>query len=637
MRRLVRSAAGAVGGFVGHRTAVHSASTDGGSNLRFNVGARVEALTNLGWLDGTVTEAGDQYRIRLDAGATVQLPSNTPEEALREHTGWGEPAEASAELVAWMGRFDNTLMRDLECGADVERPQNEPRRVGGHWLPVQPLPLKSPLRMVSVSSSCADLVGLAPETASDPAFLEVMAGSWKPDGATYWAANYGCSVNGLPTPEQRGDGRAMSIGEIVCPDGVRRELQLKGTGATPFCRGFEGRAVLRSSVRELLASEGMHALGVPTTRALSLVASDSPVLRRWHTTRLSQAQGNHNPEGTVLERAAVLCRVSPSFLRFATVELFWVRGDFDRMRAVLDHAIAREFAELSSVSDDCERYARLFEKVVVANAELVAEWLRVGYVQGNMNSDNMTLGGRTLDYGPFGFLDVYDASYHPWTGGPQYCYNMQPVAMQKNLKCLAEGFAGLLDHLGGSTELRKRVRHAADEAFSDAFGKAHHDNCRRKIGLQTYDTAGRQLFSQFQHLCHQSPTDFFIAFRALSRFPVEADDIISALEPAWYQGAPQGDLRRQWLEWGREYAAQIGREKFDERVSVMDSANPKWVPRGWMLTEAAESAQDGDDSAVEDALSALRHPYSDQPDRDQRWAGRAPPWAVGAPGVSTMS
>ena len=384
------------------------------------------------------------------------------------------PRTALGSLSDLIGRVDNSLKRDLTADGDNEEsyPNQESRESYGHYVEVAPAKLPDP-SLVATSAAFLATLGLDPAVTATPEFARFFSGdaSAAASAPRWWATPYAVSVFGTPIlapdPFGRGnaygDGRALSLGEVVSPAGERWELQLKGCGTTPFSRGGDGRAVLRSSVREFVVSEAMAALGVPTSRALSLIQSDSATIpRAWYADD-DIGRPDHPPDTMIRERLAITCRAAPSFIRVGHFELHSRRAaaaqaakddgaDADAalgggkdgaigaqaaasswLRALFDHAARREFAsEVDASAPIGAQAASMLRAFARRQAELTAHWLRVGYVQGNMNSDNCLLSGRTLDYGPFGFVEAYEPLWSPFTSDAErkFGFERQPLAAQ---------------------------------------------------------------------------------------------------------------------------------------------------------------------------------------------------------------
>jgi len=553
------------------------------------------------------------------------------------------------ELEAFAKNCDNSLVRDLiEEGpvADVRRP----REVKGcHFTRVEPEPVPSPY-LIAASPSCAELLGLDPKETSTAEFLNVFSGNHLLPGLTGWATVYGCHCGGQWFG-QLGDGRAMSIGEAIHPKtGHRHEMQLKGCGRTPYSRQFDGRAVVRSSIREFLASEAMGSLGVPTTRALCVLGHEEKIQRAWYpeSKEKSEFAGRpHPPQMLKVEPGAVLCRVAPSFIRFAQLELFWKRDDPENFFKLADHAIAREYPWIKEKVEKkeitrVEGYVELLKETAKGQALLIAEWLRVGYVQGNMNSDNTLVGGRTLDYGPFGFMEKFDPSWSPFTSDPakNFGFLNQPRAALVNVIVHAQGMKAMLSRLiadegqDAKDKLDADIQDAVD-GFGVAF-KAHHEtNCRKKLGLRKHDPS---LWSELLSLMGASDVDFTLFFRHLAQASVASDpnEALKTLADAFYEKPDQD----KWKIWMARYMGIVKEEGRDakERVAEMNSVNPKYILRNWMATLAYEAAEEKKDySMVAELLTLLSRPYDDQPDAEKKWSRLTPEWARGHPGVAFMS
>ena len=331
-------------------------------------------------------------------------------------------------------RFDNAFVRELP--GDPEQGPRLRQVDGALYSRVDPTPVAAP-RLLAHSAEMAATLGFSATDVAAPEFAELFGGNALLDGMQPYAANYGGHQFGN-WAGQLGDGRAISLGEVINAAGERWELQLKGAGLTPYSRGADGRAVLRSSVREFLCSEAMHHLGVPTTRALCLVDTGEAVLRDMFY------DGHAAPEP-----GAIVCRVAPSFIRFGNFELPTSRGDVALLRQLVDFTIRRDFPELGGEGEAL--YAAWFAQVCERTARMVAHWMRVGFVHGVMNTDNMSILGLTIDYGPYGWVDNYDPDWTPNTTDAQrrrYRFGQQPNVAWWNLSCLAGALAPLFDGSG---------------------------------------------------------------------------------------------------------------------------------------------------------------------------------------------
>ncbi len=487
----------------------------------------------------------------------------------------------------------------------------------GTFLGAQPFP--DP-HWIATSADCAALLGLPPDwaTRDDGAALAAFTGqaTWpgmQPHATVYSGHQFGVWAG------QLGDGRALSLGELAVPGGGHLELQLKGAGRTPYSRMGDGRAVLRSSIREFLCSEAMAALGVPTTRALCVAGSALPVRRE------------------TLETAAIVTRVAPSFLRFGHFEHFAHHGQPERLRALVDFTIATYFPECldpAAFGDPALRtplHAWLAE-VVRRTARTVAHWMAVGFEHGVMNTDNLSILGLTIDYGPFGFLDAYDPGWicnHSDTQG-RYAFGRQPNVAWWNLHALAHALRGLCDD--PDAELPPLL-----DRFSDDFTHAWAGHLRAKFGLVAQEDADQDLLNDFMALLAAGRVDYTIAFRRLSAFARDAGsgtgtgtgtgDVDPAATPALVR-----DLFIDIpgiLAWGARYAQRLQREPRGdaERRAAMDAANPKYILRNHLAQQAIDAAQQGDFSEVQRLHELLRRPYDDQP-AFQRYADFPPDWAA---------
>ena len=504
--------------------------------------------------------------------------------------------------------------------------RNVPRGVpGASYSLVAPTPVKAP-SLVAWSDAMGERLGLArPPLGPGPA-AEVLSGNRQVPGMRPYAARYGGHQFGQ-WADQLGDGRAITLGEVTAPDGQPWELQLKGAGRTPYSRHADGRAVLRSSVREFLCSEAMHFLGIPTTRALSLVATGEPVVRDMFY--------DGRPDA---EPGAIVCRVAPSFVRFGSFEMHATHGEIDILRRLADYVITTHFPELGAPSS--ATYLALFEEVCRRTAMLAAHWTRVGFVHGVLNTDNMSILGLTIDYGPYGWLEGYDPAWTPNTtdaGTRRYRYGQQPNVALWNLARLGEALSPLIE--------TPDDLHRGLEIYRETFDTGYGDMLRDKIGLDSVDMTGEDplLVGLFQCL-EAAETDMTIFFRGLANVPVDderaGDDAwLDPIRDALYDEAVlQGPHRAIVLDWLRTYGARVraeGRPR-DARVGRMQRANPKYVLRNYLAQLAIDAAAEGDVSVIERLLRVLSRPYDDQPGEDDL-ARRRPEWARNRAGCSMLS
>ncbi len=459
-------------------------------------------------------------------------------------------------------------------------------------------PLADPY-LVGYSPAAAELIGLDPAQTRRPEFVAAFAGNRPLPGADPLAAVYAGHQFGVYVP-QLGDGRALLLGGVAGADGRVWELQLKGSGRTPYSRMGDGRAVLRSSIREFLGSEAMHGLGIPTTRALAVVGADEPVFRE------------------TVESAAVVTRLAPSFVRFGSFEFFYWRGRHDDLRVLADYVID---AFLPACRDARHPCLALLEDVARRTARLIAHWQGVGFCHGVMNSDNMSILGLTIDYGPFQFIDGFSAAHvcnHSDTQG-RYAYNMQPQIGEWNLYCLGQS----LIPLTGDVEATR----AALAVYKDEFTRAMEDLFRAKLGLAAAEAGDDDLIERLIVLLDQSRVDWTIFWRALARLRADA-------------GAPQDDapLRDMFVDrtafdaWAAGYRLRLRREaSLDaERAARMNRVNPKYVLRNHLVEIAIRNAR-GDDGRrdygeIARLLRCLQRPFDEQPEFES-YAAPPPEWA----------
>lgn len=515
---------------------------------------------------------------------------------------------------------DYSLMDNLRADPDSTRDGNDhhPRQVfSGHFVPVTPTPLEAP-EYVSHSSSFFAELGFSDELALDESFQQVFSGDLSavldPMRSFGWATGYALSIYGTEYTHQcpfrtgngYGDGRAISIFEGLV-NGKRWEMQLKGGGPTPYCRGADGRAVLRSSVREFLAQEYMHALGVPTSRSLTLYVSQTETVSRpWY----SQNSKSFDPDILVDNPVAISTRVAPSFLRVGQLELFARRARsnahpkaLEELRMIVAHLIEREY--LSEIDQSLHFAAQIVELAKILSerlTSLIANWLRVGYCQGNFNSDNCPAGGYTLDYGPFGFCEIFDTEFQPWTGGGEhFAFFNQPLAAEANYQMFWAAVRPLLAEDADALELLDNVR----QGFAETMQQQLQTMWAAKLGLAEFNP---QLFNQLIKLMSQSEVDYTIFFRELSNIP---DDIL-ALKKSFYVNTST-QLDEKWQNWLTAWRKLVIQDDNQEEVSKkMKQVNPKFTWREWLIVPAYEQAQQGDYSLVKELQEVLNHPYEEQ-------------------------
>jgi len=538
--------------------------------------------------------------------------------------------------------FDNRFVRSLPADSEVG-----PRRRQVHgalYSRVDPTPVAAP-RVIAHSPEMAALLGISDADIASPEFARIFGGNTLLEGMQPYAANYGGHQFGQ-WAGQLGDGRAITLGEIVTGTGERWELQLKGAGPTPYARTADGRAVLRSSIREFLCSEAMHHLGVPTTRALCLVGTGEQVIRDMFY------DGRARPEP-----GAIVCRVAPSFIRFGNFELPASRGDVPLLRQLVDFTIRRDFAELLGGDDASgppdggdatavaggalsERvHAAWFAQVCERTARMVAHWMRVGFVHGVMNTDNMSILGLTIDYGPYGWIDDFDLDWTPNTTdaqGRRYRFGYQPEIAWWNLSCLARALAPVF---GSADPL-----HAGLQRYVDVFAESTRADIAAKLGLEECLDDDAALMQSLHELMQSAEVDMTLFFRALADVDLSGGTNRSEapspapLAEAFYDEGKRRQAEPALQQWLLRYAARVRRDGAPpaERRARMNAVNPRYVLRNYLAQEAIDRAEQGDDAGIRELLDVLRHPYEDQPGRE-RFAGRRPDWARNRPGCSMLS
>ena len=518
----------------------------------------------------------------------------------------------------------NTLTPDPQSTCDGD--DHDPRQVfSGHYVPVTPTPLTAPTYVAHSETLFAEL-GIDDSLATSKDFTQLFSGDMldvpapmKPFG---WATGYALSIYGTEYTQQcpfrtgngYGDGRAISIVEAVL-NGKRWEMQLKGAGRTPYCRGADGRAVLRSSVREFLVQEHMHALGIPTSRSLSLFMSESDTVDRpWYR------EGSHSyePEVMVENITAISTRVAPSFLRVGQIELFARRARcnehseaLNELEAIVKHLIEREYSsEIDTTTPFEEQVVTLAALFRDRLTRLVSGWVRVGYCQGNFNSDNCAAGGFTLDYGPFGFCEFFEADYQPWTGGGRhFSFLNQPIAAQKNFDMFCRSLIPLLE--GNSEQLSKL--NEINDGFSGVMERAMESMWATKLGIASYN---HDLLIKLLQLMLRTGVDYNLFFRELSSMP---EDMASLTKSFYYP--PKAEVMTEWEAWLQTWRERIEKDaeaKGDVANIIaataenMRKANPKFTWREWLIVPAYKAAEKGDFTPIHELQKILTAPYDEQ-------------------------
>ncbi len=513
--------------------------------------------------------------------------------------------------------FDNSFTRDLP--GDVSGDTHVRQIHGALWSSVQPDPVAMP-RLVAHSREVAALLNIAESEIATPEFARVFGGNALMPGMQPYAANYGGHQFGH-WAGQLGDGRAITLGETVNAAGERWELQLKGAGPTPYSRSADGRAVLRSSIREFLCSEAMHHLGVPTTRALSLVATGESVVRDMFYDGHPQA-----------EPGAIVCRVAPSFIRFGSFELPYARNDRELLRQLADFTIRRDFPALQGKGEPV--YTQWFMQVCERTAVMIAHWMRVGFVHGVMNTDNMSILGLTIDYGPYGWIDDFDPDWTPNTTdaqGRRYRFGHQPDVAYWNLARLADALSPLF---ASATPLQSGL-----QRYLDTFEAVDRDNTARKLGLAELGEVDLELMRDLYALLTVVEVDMTLFFRGLVNVVVGADaPALEPLQAAFYDTTKMGDVAADFEAWLARYAARVRADTLspEARRGRMLAANPKYVLRNYLAQQAIDRAEQGDYGGIHELLEVMRRPYDEQPGREA-FAQRRPDWARDRAGCSMLS
>jgi uncharacterized protein YdiU (UPF0061 family) len=536
---------------------------------------------------------------------------------------------ATRALVGDLDRlpFDNRFTAELPADPD---PSNRVRQVhGAAFSRVRPSPVRAPVTL-AWSAELAEDLGLDPALPATDDFAQVLGGNRVPAGADPYAAAYGGHQFGT-WAGQLGDGRAIALGEVLDRHGRHQTLQLKGAGPTPYARMADGRAVVRSSVREFLCSEAMHHLGIPTTRALSLVATGDAVVRD------VLYDGHPAPEP-----GAVVCRVAPSFTRFGTFQLPASRGDVELLRRLVEFTVRADFPH---IADACEpssaaAVAALYAEVCDRTASLLVDWMRVGFVHGVLNTDNMSILGLTIDYGPYGWLESFDPSWTPNTTDAatrRYRYGAQPAVAQWNLLQLAQSLILLCDDPEPLQESLDAYARTYNERFAVMFAG--------RLGWGAPRPDDTPLLEELQAVLLGTETDGVRFFRDLARVAPDPDaalpddELLAPLAQAWYRpDEVVGDVRARTVAWLRTWGARAlaSGQTADERRRAMDAVNPRFVLRNYLAQEVIDAAEGGDPSSIAELLDVLRRPYDEQPGRE-RFAARRPEWARTRVGCSMLS
>ena len=544
---------------------------------------------------------------------------------------------------------DYSFINNLNSDPDAEfNGENKfPREVfSGHYVPVSPTAIKKPI-YISHSANFFKELGFSENLIKSDDFIKMFSADMSNiSNLTQnkgWATGYALSIYGteyyaqcpFQTGNGYGDGRAISILEAVI-NGKRWEFQLKGAGKTPYCRGADGRAVLRSSVREFLAQEHMHALGIPTSRSLTLFTSKKEqVTRPW----FRDNSYSKDPEVMIEEDVAITTRVASSFIRVGQLELFGRRARknehenaLKELEMIVLHLIDREYSEV--INQDLN----LEEKIIILANEfqnrltsMVANWIRVGYCQGNFNSDNCAAGGFTLDYGPFGFIEMFDPKYQSWTGGGMhFSFFNQPVAAFKNFKSFCSALKPLLSSNKEALEELEKI----ENNFNKVMQEKMENMWAKKLGISRFDV---ELFEELINLMIETKVDYTIFFRELSNIPND----VYLLEKSFYKNLENEEIKIKWNNWLEKWKLHINlkdEESTQELSNKMKLINPKYTLREWHLVWAYQEAQNGNYEPVNELQEIMTKPYEEQTKEiEEKYYTKKPSDFFGIAGISDVN
>ncbi|MEW5010104.1 MAG: protein adenylyltransferase SelO [Cycloclasticus sp.] len=512
----------------------------------------------------------------------------------------------------------------IECLPADPQAANFPRQVHGacfSWV----MPTKtSAARLLAYSADAAALLDLTDEDCASKTFSDVFSGNQLLTGSKPYATSYGGHQFGN-WAGQLGDGRAINLCSIVNKRGESWALQLKGAGPTPYSRTADGYAVLRSSLREFLCSEAMFYLRVPTTRALSLMTTGDTVVRD------VLYDGNPQPE-----QAAVVCRLAPSFTRFGHFQ-YYAEQSLELLKVFTDYTIQSSFSHLGAPDKAC--YIRWFNEVCESSCDMVVEWMRVGFVHGVMNTDNMSILGLTIDYGPYGWLEAYDPSWTPNTTDAnehRYAFSQQAKITHWNLYQLANAIYPLIEETEG---LELALRN-----FAERYARQWLLMMNNKLGFTTtqHEEEDRQLVEQLLAFFALYETDMTIFFRRLAMLDpageLDFEGVVQQLSPAFYEETMPEAIQQALRDWLKNYwqRCQQASTTASERRELMNKTNPKYVLRNYLAQQAIEMSEQGDQSLLHELLAVLKSPYDEQPEKEH-FNQKRPDWAKHKVGCSMLS
>ncbi|MEO1029761.1 MAG: YdiU family protein [Bacteroidota bacterium] len=513
--------------------------------------------------------------------------------------------------------IEDTFTRELPSDANIE---NSRRQVFEAMHSYVKPKVPSDPKLIHASLEMARAIGLGEKDSNSQDFLKIFSGSGiYPETQPYAMAYAGHQFGNWAG--QLGDGRAINLFEVV-HNQKRWALQLKGAGETPYSRQGDGLAVLRSSIREYLCSEAMFHLGIPTTRALSLMLSGDDVLRDM------LYDGN-----AAYEKGAIVCRVAPTFIRFGNFELFAARQDYKNLKQLVDYTIKYFYPELGEPSK--ATYIKLFGEVTKRTLEMIIHWQRVGFVHGVMNTDNMSILGLTIDYGPYGWLEGFDFRWTPNTTDRQnkrYRYGNQPNIGLWNLLQLANALYPLVEEAEPFESILKQ--------YQTDFETKSLEMMRSKLGLMIEDSSDVHLIKDLEDCLLLSETDMTLFFRLLSNcIKGDGERGLKTINEAFYNPTEISDATaEQWKVWFKSYDQRLQKEQLtdQERRAYMNTVNPKYVLRNYMAQLAIDEADKGNYHLIDELFGLFKKPYDEQPEF-QKWFAKRPEWARHKVGCSMLS
>lgn len=535
--------------------------------------------------------------------------------------------------------FNNTFIENLP--GDNESSNFRRQVEHAAYSMAMPLKVSDPL-IIATSENVADIIGFDAQFLHSNEFTQVFSGNEILFGMQPYAMCYGGHQFGH-WAGQLGDGRAINLGEVITDDHGHQTLQLKGAGPTPYSRTADGLAVLRSSIREFLCSEAMFHLGIPTTRALSLCLTGE------YVTRDMFYDGNAKAE-----LGAVVCRVSPSFMRFGSIQLPAMRGDIDLVRSLVNHSIKQDFSYLLSNETNLneDHYLAWFNEICDRTCTMIVHWMRVGFVHGVMNTDNMSIIGETIDYGPYGWIDDFNLDWTPNTTDTQhkrYRFGNQAEISLWNLYQLANAIIPLVSD---TSPLQARL-----DSYAEQYEKQWQAMMNKKLGLLSMQEDDIQLYGDLEILLGSVETDMTIFYRSLAKLPLEQfesskqshqflnnstknkEELIKHFKYCYYH---EEQLTSQYfnsfLVWLNQYADRVSKENYSDnnRQNIMNAVNPKYVLRNYLAQQAIENAEKGDYRELHLLQKILKNPYDEQP-KFESYAQKRPKWAKTKAGCSMLS